>query len=243
MIYSRRIIADTLINMRDLGGYPTLKGNATNFGVCVRSEVLASLSAKDKKAVKEYGIKTVIDLRSLREADKLKSDYLNDRKIKYYNVPLFDAFLTALNMYDEKKGDIKISELYIEVLNVNKTQISKIIKLIANSEGTVCFHCTAGRDRTGIIAALLLKLVGVPNEDIAADYQISSHYLQPKYSKIFSNPKHKNVPMEFLECKPQNITEMLEYIDKEFKGVENYLLSAGVSKTDVKDIKSKFLDK
>lgn len=229
--------------MRDLGGYSTLQGNATNFGVCVRSEVLASLSAKDKKAVKEYGIKTVIDLRSLREADKLKSDYLNDRKIKYYNVPLFDAFLTALNMYDEKKGDIKISELYIEVLNVNKTQISKIIKLIANSEGTVCFHCTAGRDRTGIIAALLLKLVGVPNEDIAADYQLSSHYLQPKYSKIFSNPKHKNVPMEFLECKPQNITEMLEYIDKEFKGVENYLLSAGVSKTDVKDIKSKFLDK
>ncbi len=243
MVYSRRIIADTLINMRDLGGYPTLDGNATNFGVCVRSEVLASLSAKDKKTVEEYGIRTVIDLRSLREAEKLKSDYLNDCKIKYYNVPLFDAFLTALNMYTEKNGDIKVSELYIEVLKVNKPQISKIIKLIAESDGAVCFHCTAGRDRTGIIAALLLKLVGVPNEDIAADYLLSSHYLQPKYSKIFSNPKHKDVPMEFLDCKPQNILEMLEYLDNEFDGAENYLLSAGADEADLSNIKSKFLDK
>lgn len=241
MNYSRRIIADTLVNMRDLGGYPIAGGNSTAFGFLVRSEALTGLSSKDKKAIRDYGINTVIDLRSLRETDKRPSDYLGNKKIKYYNIPLLDAFLKALDMYSEGDTGVKVGNLYKEVLFSNKTQISRIMKVISQAEGTVCFHCTAGRDRTGIVAALLLKLAGTPNEDIAADYQLSAVYLEPKYSKLFSNPKHKNVPRDFLYCDPRNIIELLEFIENEFRGVENYLLSAGVSKTDIKNIKSKLI--
>lgn len=175
---------EKIYNARDLGGIKTPDGFFTKYKVFVRSDNTDELSDQDITYLKNYGIKTVIDLRSENEIKNFPDKLRNVKGIDWYNV-------------DIKKGNKMSRKLisdndYIELVKYTGDGNSqkKLFDLIANlKEGTVLFHCAAGKDRTGVLAMLLLKLVGASDEDIVDNYSVSFDLIKnrPSIRMIMEN--------------------------------------------------------
>ena len=191
---ARRLHWDACYNARDLGGYATADGGRTRWGAFVRADNLSRLTPAGQSALIAYGVRTVIDL---RRADELTID-LNPfatpsddpRRPAYLNLPL--------GLHADREGilavqaagegdDASMLELFRLVLDHYWRGIAGVMNAIAAApEGAVLFHCHAGKDRTGMIAALLLALAGVPNATIAEDYALSQVCLQPIFDQRLS---------------------------------------------------------
>ena len=223
-------------NTRELGGYVTKDGKITKYKTFIRSSSLYNLTKEDIKFLLNYGIKVVLDLRSTEETKEKPSKLKDITGIKYFNVPLsvddMQAEITKENGYfDMIQGYIKRLE--------NKNAIKVIFNIIAdNDEGALLFNCTAGKDRTGIVAMLLLGLCNVQLKDIVANYQISHTYMgeDPDFRQAFNITKSR----VFLS-KPEFIDATIEYVIDEYSSFENYLLSCGIDKQRLLNIKKRFL--
>lgn len=168
-----RIKLKNIKNMRDLGNYPTKSGGYTKNGTFYRSDLPKNMDDEEIKKILKLNISTVIDLRTEEEVNR-KPNSLNIKNIDYYNVSLLG------DKCPEFEKDIPIG--YMNILSNNET-MRKTFKIILNAKGSVLFNCTAGKDRTGMVAMLLLKLADVYDEDILVDYQISYTYLKEDIRK------------------------------------------------------------
>mgnify|MGYP000938273510 FL=1 len=119
--------------------------------------------------------------------------------------------------------------MYRLMLRNGGKEIRKALEVVADSEGSVLFHCAAGKDRTGILAMLILSSVGVEREDILVDYQCSSTYI----TKFTTDISGSNI---------YNMKWILNWIDQEWGGVPEYLRQIGVQSETIQKIKSKFVE-
>lgn len=184
----RRIPLSTASNMRDLGGYPVdivridqyerfmpsgqfpPDGQFTQYGRLFRSDCPSSFTMEDLAWIQKLGIRTAIDLRSDEECDQVPSAYKFVPGVSYHRCPF-----TIGADYPVTEADIPNTYLAMFADGLN---MARILTHIAAAEGAVVFHCLAGKDRTGIVAATLLTLSGVPLDDVLADYQVSHTYLR-----------------------------------------------------------------
>ncbi len=150
------------MNVRDLGGYPTLDGRYTKKGVYYRSDSLHNLKKEDIEKLKSLGVTLQVDLRSLQEVNKNPSKLLKIQGIDYYNTSLLDHIQSS--NFEELPTDM--TTLYMELLDKNHEKIAAIFRTLLSSKGIGIFNCTAGKDRTGVIAMLLLDLALVDEEII-----------------------------------------------------------------------------
>ncbi len=209
----KRIPMKNLHNMRDLGGYPTADGRMTKWNRLYRSDSPSSLTADEWAALKNLGVNLFIDLRSEqeREASPVKPGYPAD----YEAISLMkelDDLTTELQSQKESQDSgqateqiMKSMELdYTRTLFGNLTGAVKILDLILNnarSGGNTLFFCFAGKDRTGITAAIVLYMCGVSREDIIADYMVSSTYNEKGANQMLSE-----IPKELLDLLPDEET-------------------------------------
>ena len=192
----------TLPNARDFGGIKTRDSKTIKGNIIIRSSYLNKLKAEDAKKLCEInGLKTVIDLRSQDEINK-RPDYIIDG-VKYEYIPFFDD--SSMEMTSGMGSDVlsalkkssSIEELknYVPDLNdvyrlmardnYSTSQISACIKrIINNRNGSVLFHCTAGKDRTGVTAAILLKMLNVSDDIIMEDYLFTNNVSVKKSVKF-----------------------------------------------------------
>lgn len=176
MKYMKHLPLQGAHNVRDLGGYPTADGHATRWGVLYRSDALGDLCAADWEILCDRNVRTVIDLRSQSETKQVK--IVPPSGVEYFHFSL----MKDLDVGKLASGREKFLESM--VLNYEKTLFENlrcavdILRVILEKaeNGAVLFFCSAGKDRTGIVAALLLYLCGVLREDIIADYIVSSTY-------------------------------------------------------------------
>jgi protein tyrosine/serine phosphatase len=141
---------------------------------------------------------------------------------------------------------MSIEELYLWILEECQSNIARIMKKIADSkDGTIAFYCHSGKDRTGIIAAMLLDVVHVPRSVIAEDYALSARLLEPAGETIFADfaltPEKREKLKSFMGSPPEAILAALRYIDSNYGSVVDYLLAGGVTTEDLYHIKSRFL--
>jgi protein-tyrosine phosphatase len=170
----------------------------------------------------------VINLRSKAEADKIPEPFGPEDGVDCYTIPLIpDA---AINE-SIRSGPFK--ELYIRFAEHGIKKIGRVFSIMAQCHGTCLFHCYAGKDRTGIIAALLLLAMGVDRNDAIADYEVSGTYYRRKIDDYSENDYDKS--------KAENIEHLLEYIDKKYGNAEGYLRAAGVGDADFEALRRKFL--
>ncbi|MBQ9064006.1 MAG: tyrosine-protein phosphatase [Blautia sp.] len=172
----RRIRLPHLHNFRDLGGYEA-GSSATAWGRIFRSDCPSKLEADEWRRFSELGIKNIIDLRSTYEAC---GDPVSPPETIVYNHCRFfkeddsieDKELAARKFLDSLSLD------YSFMMKNSLSEMAEILKVTVKclSEGNVCFFCTAGKDRTGILAASILYLCGVSREDIIADYAVTEIY-------------------------------------------------------------------
>jgi protein-tyrosine phosphatase len=244
---ARRLHWDTCYNARDLGGYAA-DGGRTRWGAFVRADNLSRLTSAGQSALIAYGVRTVIDL---RRADELTID-LNPfampsddpRRPAYINLPLGlgadHAGISAVQAAGE--GDnASLLELFQQVLAHYWCGIAGIMNAIAAArEGAVLFHCHAGKDRTGLIAALLLALASVPNATIADDYALSQVCLQPIFDQRLRaepDPAKRERLARAIGAAPATMLGILAYLEEQHGGVERYLRAAGVAEADVERLR------
>ncbi|MDL2248882.1 tyrosine-protein phosphatase [Tyzzerella sp. OttesenSCG-928-J15] len=229
----RRINLENAVNMRDLGGYMRPDGKVTKFGQFLRSGNPSRLTEKEIEFLQNFGLKTVIDLRSDKEVDKEKSAFSEISGINYFHIPMFDGGMKGFSNSFDNLGD-----LYAHTFE-HATSYPAIFDTMAkNAEGTILFNCTAGKDRTGMTAAILLLLAGVDSYDIVADYQVSFTY----FSKIFAQTKevHPDMPMHFAYSQPEWIENFINLIENE-GGIESFLKKKGVAAESIEILKNKLI--
>ena len=179
---SRDLDWDGCVNVRDLGGFPTPAG-PTAYGVFVRSDNARKLSDGGWRAALDYGITTVLDLRSDPEC---AADPPDRDGIAHMRLSLFDRFDGDLAYRAEILAQVaglddaaRHRVLYSQALAVDAPRFAEVFRVLAAADGGVLIHCLGGKDRTGLLAALLLRLVGVPVEAIDDDYVVSGTRLPP----------------------------------------------------------------
>jgi protein-tyrosine phosphatase len=169
----RDLAWDGCVNVRDLGGFRTPAGT-TAFGVFVRADNARNLTPAGWRAAREHGIRAVLDLRSDPECT---ADRPAQPGFAHKRLSLLDHFdgdaayrRDLMSRVAHAGFAAKYRTLYREALELDAARFGEAFGVLAEADGAVVFHCVGGKDRTGLLAGLLLRLVGVPREEVEADY-------------------------------------------------------------------------
>ena len=245
---SRRLAWEACYNARDLGGYATSDGGRTRWGVFVRADNLGRLSPASRIALLDYGVRTVIDLRRSGELeidpDPFAERSGDTRWPQYANLPLGlgadRESIAAVSAAGNAPG-ATMEALFRLVLDRYWRGIGGVMRALAAApQGGVLFHCHAGKDRTGLIAALLLALAGVPAATIAEDYALSQEYLRPVYDarlRAELDPARRAQLALMIGAAPGTMLSILEHLDSRHGGAERYLLAASVAPADLERLR------
>ncbi len=229
----RRFPFEAVYNCRDLGAYACCDGSITKERVFLRSDNLTHIKPSEMAYLKSLGLKAVIDFRHHGEVEPEPDPFSNDCDVNYHSVSILDHAQFTL----EDLNRIQLHDLYIQIAK-NKQFIQAVFDVLSKQSGMVLFHCSAGKDRTGVISALLLKLVGVEDIDIVADYEVSYTYLVPKYTTTDVNVSL--VYQSLFDSKRSTMELFLTYLNTQFDSIEAYFESVGVNHDQLRLIKSKF---
>jgi protein-tyrosine phosphatase len=241
--WTRRLDWEGCLNARDLGGYEAGDGRETRWGAVVRSDSPAALTEAGRAALAEYGVRAIVDLRLPTEL----ADYPNpfaepgDHGIAYTNVSFIDPAAGF------PPDTYTLSENYLWMLDRFGGLVAQVMAAIAGApDGAVVIHCAAGKDRTGLISALLLGLVGVPAETIAADYAMTAELLRPREQEWLEGcPPEERAEREAMLARyaptAEVMLEVLEGLGDRYGEVEAYLLQAGVSHDDLRRLRDRLL--
>ena len=230
----RKIVLDGTSNTRELGGYKTEDGRSLKWGVLYRSDKLSELTDADQEYLLQLGIKRVIDFRSSEEKQN-EPDQLPST-LKYIEMPIEADGAIRPKVEAILKGDLKedVGAILVETNKEFITDFSGVYKgfiesLIENQEPTL-FHCTAGKDRAGFAAALVLLAVGVPEKIVIEDYMKTNKYteetIQDYINKInlYSlGSVDAEILRPLLGVEERFIRAALDEIKQKYGSVENFI--------------------
>lgn len=225
-----------LLNIRELGGHPTRDGATTRRGSLLRSDDLVQLTSAGVQALADYGVRTVVDLRWPAEvAARPHPLALGERKVRYHCISLLaDDEMEWASL----SGECTKEMWKCAVLEHTRPQLKAVLEIIAGAAAEpLLFHCVAGKDRTGLIAALLLALADVEPDAIAADYAASTAQLADAYLLRYSNLDRTEI-MEALRCPEQGVHNMLAYL-AEYAGAAGYLRAIGLSEATIERLRAR----
>jgi protein-tyrosine phosphatase len=226
----------SLLNARDLGGYPTVDGSRTRWRSLVRSDDLAQLTPAGIQALADYGVETVIDLRWPEEIAQSPSPIGHALKhVRYVQISL----LAGTPDEWRTRGRNSVKERWkCAVLEHMRAELKDVLQAIAAApSGPLLFHCVAGKDRTGLIAALMLALAEVLPEVIAYDYALSAENLRDAYLRRYADIAPAEI-IEAVRCPEEGAHNMLEYL-ADVGGVHAYLQQIGLRKHEIERLRSR----
>lgn len=170
----RRLPLAGCFNFRDLGGYPTSSGGRIRWRTLFRADGLTRLDEADFEMLADIGLSTVIDLRTVGEIDERGRFSDAHFEVEYHHLPLTDVLPPDSEMARYTEPSF-VTSRYRQLFTEGSESIAKALAVLAQP-GTLpaVFHCSAGKDRTGILAALVLGFLGVPREVIVEDYALSA---------------------------------------------------------------------
>lgn len=230
-------------NIRDLGGYETEDGRVTRFGCILRGGLLQHLDAEEWERLRAYGVKTILDLRSNAEIATNPDGVPED--MEWYHCPMQKAQIDEKDIVAsaEEAFQGSLTEGYAGMLTRNADLLAAAIKKLVSclEKGAVLFHCSAGKDRTGVLASSILYLCGISAEDIIADYEVTYTY------------NKKNMEKMILMLEPEMREKMMPYLSSNAESMENqvktyqelnlkeYLGQYGLTGEDIEKLKEYFL--
>lgn len=236
----RRLSWDGLVNARELGGYVTRNGKLTRWKSLVRTDNLNFLSQEGRAALRAYGIQTIVDLRYPKEVDVYPSPFAGEPN--HYHLPLLDEARR-----EDEDDAFAVSRLnwHLLVFDERAENVAAVMHVIAHApEGGVVFHCHAGKDRTGIVAALLLDLAGVDHDVIAEDYRLSNEYLKPRHDEWLAQvPDDKREwALGLMDCPPAVMKAALDHLQVRYGGTAGYLKSIGLSDDEINALRKRIVE-
>jgi protein-tyrosine phosphatase len=241
--WTRRLEWEGCLNARDLGGYATQDGRETRWGTVVRSDSPAALTDTGRAALADYGVRAIVDLRLPAELADDPNPFAEpgDHGIAYTNVSIIDPAAGF------PPDTVTLAENYLWSLERFSGLVAQAVEAVARApEGAVLIHCAAGKDRTGLISALLLGLAGVPAETIAADYAMTAELLWPREQAWLAGlPPEERAERAAMMARYAPTAEVmlavLAGLTERFGGVEPYLLAAGVERDDLDRLRDRLV--
>lgn len=208
----------------------------TRSGVFVRSDCMTNLTPAGLKALRAYGVAVVVDLRTEGELVRAPNPLSTAGSPSCVNVPLIDDAMAI--KIDAVAGML---ERYVMMLDERPRSFRAVFELLAKTEGTAVIHCAAGKDRTGLVAAMMLELAGVPGDSIGQDFAESEAMLAARFEEWLSAavPERREVMRDDFRCPPDRILAALDHVRSRWGGVGGYLEAAGVSTRDLDRLSSK----
>ncbi len=242
----RRVELEGAFNFRDLGGYDTSSGKTVRVGMLFRSDNLSGLSDGDLETIEGLGIRTVIDLRTPREAEVRGTFPVDRLKVDYVQSSLIDISAD----HSLAKGDRAHEYIffrYTQMLIEGARGIKAVFDLLLSPHSLpAVFHCAVGKDRTGLIAALILDSLGVGRDSIVQDYALTSESVAAMISWLEVVAPEiaaqiKELPQVVMSAEAPNMSRVLEWLDQHHGGSSGYLASIGVNLADLDDFRERLL--
>jgi protein-tyrosine phosphatase len=248
--YERHLRFNSVMNFRDIGGYRGARGKTVIWRRVFRSGEFRDITREDlDRLTQELGVTSIIDLRSDFELKKHSNGLLDGCGIKYCNIALMtddDDPNNNARRYDKLTN---LGDFYLDLMRQKEfgTRVVEALQMIADpSNHPLVFHCAVGKDRTGILTAMLLKLLGVKEADIIEDYTLSEPYMDELLARIRANPREgegiPDIPDCFWKASTEYMRILLATLKKEYQSVEKYLLEMGMPSDLSKQLKSILLD-
>ena len=217
-------------NIRDLGGYACSDEKTTKWNNLIRGDDLTNLAEDEIDFIADYGVKAVIDLRSDSECRTNPDPFAVRSDVQYINIPLMDNVMVNPPPEMFSSSDFSLSETYIDLAENAQPQIKKVMETIIEANGGVLFHCAGGKDRTGVIAMLLLGAAGVSEADIISNYEVTFTYLKQNTDLVSESRRY---PIDVMMSKPEYIEKLISHISEKYGTVIKYLYAAGLSEQEV----------
>jgi len=227
----RRIDLPGCDNFRDLGGYPAHGGTQLRWRRLFRSDALHGLTREAADSVvDELGVGVIVDLRSTGEVEAAGCGPLRDRRLVYHHLPLFDG---PLKVDPTQAAPVTLADRYFLIVEQAKAPIARIITALAESSTPVVYHCTAGKDRTGLISAIVLGLLGVPDEFIIADYAATQETLDAIVGRLTELAGYREalerLPADTLHARPETMASLLDRLRDRYGSFRRYADEIGLS--------------
>ena len=227
-------------NVRDLGGYRSRDGRSTRWGAFYRADGLYRLTQEGKRTIENLGVRAIVDMRHERELQGKRNVFDGDGSMRYFNIGLMNPTAPVARRMDS------LGDLYVSLLEDCQPALRGVFETLAGvREGGALFHCAVGKDRTGVVAALLLDLADVPRETIVADYALTAKCIQPMMAELrWSRPSM--VPEDeyesFLGCDPRNMLTLLEHLEYKYGNATGYMHAIGMPHGQVLALKERLLE-
>ncbi|HEY1970549.1 MAG TPA: tyrosine-protein phosphatase [Pseudonocardia sp.] len=225
---------DGALNLRDLGGLPVSGGGVIRSRTLLRSASLRLLPpAAAARLIADYGLRTVIDLRSPAELSADGPSTLASAGVATVHLPLIGDVDTTMERARLESDPAKIlAKAYQSFLDDRGEHLVTAARLVAwTGSGSVLVHCSAGKDRTGVTIALLLEAVGVPRASVLADYnatnQVIGGVIDTLAQAMGTAEALNRVPLALREAQPDALRAILERIDREYGGARGWLRARG----------------
>ena len=236
------------MNVRDLGGIPTEDGGTTRLGAVIRSDNVGALTDAGWRALARHGVVRIIDL---RWPEEIADDPPRDVDIEVVQVSVLGPnlaesreFLRTLDAHVDTVEDIAdhYAWSYVEFLERNRERFGQAIAGVATAEGPVVIHCMGGKDRTGLVAALLLRLAGVSREEIGLDYSFSGPNLAGRLEGWLADARdeRERQRIDKLGSTPAAaMARVVAEIEDRYGSVAGYLEAAGLPSDQIERLRER----
>jgi protein-tyrosine phosphatase len=234
-IPSRTVTLTGVFNFRDLGGYTTADGRTTRWRTLFRADGLDRLTPADVEVLRPYGLRTVVDLRMAHELEERGRFPIDAYPVTFHNISVLDqtwdreqALASSLPAADF------LHERYTEMLAEAGPRYGDALRLLAATDALpAVFHCAAGKDRTGLLAMLVLGAVGVGHDDIIEDYALTSATMEAfraaAAERAESPEALDEIPQMFWSADPMAMSRVLADIEAAHGSVAGYARSIGLT--------------
>lgn len=239
---SRDLVWDGCLNVRDLGGLPTGDGAETRFGAIVRADSVHQLTEDGWRALVDHGVRTVIDLRGDHERE---DDPPAELPVEVVHVPFMEAseaewdeIAEELERANATPDDVAATrDAYLIFLDHFRSNVAAAFAAVARAPaGAVVIHCVGGKDRTGLLAAFLLHVAGVADDEIVDDYALSEERLLTRHQAWFDSAEsddERERLRRIAQCPADAMAGVLAELERRHGTVEGYLRDIGVAAEDV----------
>jgi protein-tyrosine phosphatase len=246
---ARQVTLETCQNFRDLGGYETEGGGHVRWGRLFRADTLHRLSEPDRAVLAGLGLRTVIDLRATDEVARNGWAPLAGSSVTYHHLPMVDEMMGPAREGPRPEIPSEPGAAYIEMLGGARPAIARAVTVLARPGGVpAVFHCTAGKDRTGILAAVVLGALGVADELIVQDYVLTEHCRAAR--EVFL-AEHDPAYLRFLESlppvvrdtQPASMERFLAHVHAEHGSIPSMLAADGVGPAELASLRAELVER
>ena len=239
-ISKRELRLEVAHNVRHIGGYQAAHGLTSE--TIVRSAGLQRLTDSGLSALADARITTIIDLRSSVEREEHGTPNSASFGIRNVHNPIWESDASPAGLGDEFDG---YAPIYRAMLETGAPAYRRLFETIAQSPDGVLFHCAAGKDRTGVAAALLLELAGVAETDIVEDYALSETLLAPMFAEFAPRMAERGIDekkaRKLMASDPLAITDTLSHLREQHGNAEGYLRRIGMAPASIEELRARLI--